>query len=110
MLCFAVNSRSAAPEDVPGEGEQLRADLCQAFAKLKGAGSSVIGHSALAMLCHIGQPGDDYHLVFDCQALQRAPDKYYDLFGEHTGIMLKSIRQADLVAHFDARCLNEFGK
>ena len=75
MLCFAVNSRPSAPEDVPGEGEQLRTDLCQAFAKLKGAGSTFLGHSALAIYVILADQGNGFHLVFDCHALQRVHDK-----------------------------------
>ena len=49
-------------------------------------------------LRHIGQPGDEYHLVFECRALHGVRDKYPDLFGDYAGPILKFMWQADLLS------------
>ena len=39
-------------------------------------------HSMSIILAMIGQPGDEYHLVFKSQALQGVHDKYPNPFGD----------------------------
>ena len=47
-------------------------------------------------VCNIGQPGDEYHLVFESQGLQHIRDRYPALFGDHARTMVQFMWQADL--------------
>ena len=47
-------------------------------------------------VCSVGQPGDEYHLVFECRGLQRIRDRYPGLFGHHAETMIQFMWQADL--------------
>ena len=58
----------------------------------------------------LGQPGYEYDLVFECQALQGVRDKYPDLSGEHAVTMVKFMLQTDLhgIANFITDCLEVY--
>ena len=57
---------------------------------------------------HFGQPGDEYHLVFECQGLQHIRDRYPGLFDHRT--MAQFMWQADLygLARFITDCLGVY--
>ena len=61
-------------------------------------------------VCSVGQPGDEYHLVFECRGLQRIRDRYPGLFGHHAETMIQFMWQADLhgVAKFVTDCLGVY--
>ncbi len=61
-------------------------------------------------VCSVGQPGDEYHLVFECRGLQHIRDRYPGLFGHHAETMIQFMWQADLhgVAKFVTDCLGVY--
>ena len=68
-------------------------------------------------VCSVGQPGDEYHLVFECRGLQHIRDRYPGLFGHHAETMIQFMWQADLhgpklgnpgVAKFVTDCLGAY--
>ena len=58
----------------------------------------------LCIVCQVGQPGDEYHLVFEGQGLQHMRDRYPGLFEQRT--VVQFMWQADLygVAKFVTGC------
>jgi len=56
---------------------------CHKVRKDVGCSERISRELCFCNLCQIGQPGDEYHLVFACQALQGVRDNYPDLSGEH---------------------------
>ena len=61
-------------------------------------------------VCHGGQPGDEFHLVFECQGLRYIRLDYPWLFGQHASTMVQFMWQADLhgVAKFVTECLGVY--
>ncbi len=64
----------------------------------------------LCDVCHVGQPVDKRHLVFECQGLESTRRNYPGLFGQRASTMIQFMRQADLhgVAKFVTKCLGVY--
>ena len=75
-----------------------------------GSRNAVPRSERTCQICNSGLPGDELHVVFECQGLQTIRDRYPDLFGQHARTMLQFIWQSDLhgVAGFIADCLDVY--
>ena len=82
---------------------------CHSLLKDVGCRKHSPGPHRFCNVCHLEQPGDDYHFVCQCQALQGVRDKHSDLFGEQAGKRLKFMWQANLhgTAILVMQCLEE---
>ena len=87
----------------------LRFELgCHNLPRDVGSRTAVPRSQRFCHVCNVGQPGDDYHLVFECRGLQLSlRDRYPGLFGQHAGTMVQLMWQADLhgVAKYVTDCL-----
>ncbi len=59
---------------------------CHNLPKGVGCRIRIPGELRFCNLCQIGQPGDEYHLIFEIQALQGVRDKCPYLLGEHAAL------------------------
>ena len=83
---------------------------CHNLPRDVGSRNAIPRAQRICQICHSGFPGDELHLVFECQGLQCIRDKYPHLFGQHARTMLQFIWQTDLhgVASFIADCLDVY--
>ena len=73
---------------------------CHNLPRDMGSRTAVPRSQRLCTVCQVGQPGDEYHQVFECQGLHHIRDKYPGLFEQRT--MVQFMWQADL--HGVAKC------
>ena len=83
---------------------------CHNLPRDVGSRNAVPRSQRTCQICNSGFPGDELHVVFECQGLQTIRDRYPDLFGQHARTVLQFIRQSDLhgVAGFIADCLDVY--
>jgi len=83
---------------------------CHKMPRDVGPGTAVPRSQRLCSVCHAGQPGDDYHLVFECQGLEYIRQNYPGLVGQHASTMIHYMWQADLhgVAMSVTECLGVY--
>jgi len=81
---------------------------CHNLPRDVGSRTAVPRSQRLCTVCHVGQPGDEYHLVSECQGLQHIRDRYPGLFEHRT--MVQFMWPADLcgVAKFVTDCLGVY--
>ena len=83
---------------------------CHNLPRDVGSRTAVPRSQRFCTVCHGGQPGDEFHLVFECQGLRYIRLNYPGLFGQHAGTMVQFMWQADLhgVAKFVTECLGVY--
>ena len=75
---------------------------------IAGSRTAVPRSQRICSVCHVGQPGDEFHLVLECQGLQHIRDP--GLFGQNAGTIVQCMWQAELhgVSKFVTDCMGVY--